>query len=168
MTKQIESASFIDLITEDPFHAREVAAADLVEDATEKLQRAFRGSEASVESLAQALHVSVERVREVISGESDLLISTFARYLKALGREVSFSFKDESASHRPGPWVNIRVYAESDGAVRRLTLESHDDGFPIIEKTYIGRLHQSPSFVIKPDSAPAVNPNRKSEIYAEF
>lgn len=138
MTNHVQTMSYIELLSEDPFDAREIAAAELLEEVADRLQEAFQSSSQTLTSLADALSVSAERVQEVISGEADILVSTLGRYLKAMGEELSLSFKrHEEQSHVDG---HIDVYAESGDNLIKFTLEHKVAGAPTNAKTYIGVL----------------------------
>lgn len=138
MTKQIEPLSYIEKISENPFHSREIAAAELMEEAAEKLQEALKASSHTLETMAQELSVSVERIREVVSGEADILVSTLARYLKTLNQEIEFSFKKLYNASDDLP--EIEVYAEADGLKMKYTLEHPLPDAHEVGRTFLGRL----------------------------
>lgn len=92
MTKQAKAALtvFEDLGT-SPLGARELAASQLTNDALVLLQTALSSTGVTQKQLAEILGIGESRVSQVVNGDGNLKLTTFARYMRALGYAVTFN-----------------------------------------------------------------------------
>ena len=82
--------SELDTIESDPLMSVELAAAALPALLHDLLGKVFLSrSDVSQKDMARRLQVSEGRVSQILSGEDDLRVSTFARYFRALGYELA-------------------------------------------------------------------------------
>ncbi len=95
-TPSTEFASLLEQIENDPIEARELAAADLGLKAILTLQQAMKESGMSQIDLATSLGVSESAVSQVMNGDGNLRMHTFARYLRALEFEVNLELQSVS------------------------------------------------------------------------
>ena len=92
MTKQAKAALtvFEDLGT-SPLGARELAASQLTNDALVLLQTALSSTGVTQKQLAEILGIGESRVSQVVNGDGNLKLTTFARDMRALGYAVTFN-----------------------------------------------------------------------------
>lgn len=90
MTKHSKSAlSLFDDLGASPLGARELAASQLTNDALVLLQTALTSTGVTQKQLAEKLGIGESRVSQVVNGDGNLKLSTFARYMRALGYAVT-------------------------------------------------------------------------------
>lgn len=94
MTKQHKSAiTLLEDIGLSPLGARELAASQLTNDALLLLQNALATTGISQKQLAEALGIGESRVSQVVNGDGNVKLTTFARYMRALGYSVTLDVK---------------------------------------------------------------------------
>ncbi|MDP1712407.1 MAG: helix-turn-helix transcriptional regulator [Candidatus Nanopelagicaceae bacterium] len=93
---QEKFGSLLAEIESDPIAAREMAAARLSMQALSLLSKALAKSGKTQKELSVDLGVTESAVSQVLLGDGNLKIYTFARYLRALGFEAGLEFKSES------------------------------------------------------------------------
>jgi predicted XRE-type DNA-binding protein len=90
MTKESSSAlTLFDDLGASPLGARELAASQLTNDALVLLQTALSSTGVTQKQLAEILGIGESRVSQVVNGEGNLKLATFARYMRALGYAVT-------------------------------------------------------------------------------
>ena len=90
MTKQSKSAlTVFDDLGASPLGARELAASQLTNDALVLLQTALSSTGVTQKQLAEILGIGESRVSQVVNGDGNLKLTTFARYMRALGYAVT-------------------------------------------------------------------------------
>lgn len=92
-----KSGSLLEEIENDPVASREMAAARLSLDALSLLSTALSKSGMTQKSLSEKLGVTESAVSQVLFGDGNLRLYTFARYLRALGFEANLELKSEGA-----------------------------------------------------------------------
>lgn len=99
MTKQSKSAlTLFDDLGSSPRGARELAASQLTNDALVQLQTALTATGTSQKQLAEKLGIGESRVSQVVNGDGNVKLTTFARYMRALGYSVTFDVKPAEVS----------------------------------------------------------------------
>lgn len=68
---------------------RELAASQLTNDALVLLQTALSSTGVTQKQLAEKLGIGESRVSQVVNGDGNVKLTTFARYLRALGYSVT-------------------------------------------------------------------------------
>lgn len=92
MTKQNKSAlTVFEHLGATPLGARELAASQLTNDALVLLQTALSSTGVTQKQLAEILGIGESRVSQVVNGDGNLKLTTFARYMRALGYAVTFN-----------------------------------------------------------------------------
>ena len=90
MTKESRSAlTLFDDLGASPLGARELAASQLTNDALVLLQTALASTGVTQKQLAEILGIGESRVSQVVNGDGNLKLTTFARYMRALGYAVT-------------------------------------------------------------------------------
>ena len=90
MTKESRSAlTLFDDLGASPLGARELAASQLTNDALVLLQTALSSTGVTQKQLAEKLGIGESRVSQVVNGDGNVKLTTFARYLRALGYSVT-------------------------------------------------------------------------------
>ena len=90
MTKQAKAAlTVFDDLGTSPLGARELAASQLTNDALVLLQTALSSTGVTQKQLAEILGIGESRVSQVVNGDGNLKLTTFARYMRALGYAVT-------------------------------------------------------------------------------
>ena len=90
MTKHAKSElSLFDDLGSSPAGARELAASQLTNDALVLLQTALAATGVTQKQLAEILSIGESRVSQVVNGDGNLKLTTFARYMRALGYAVT-------------------------------------------------------------------------------
>lgn len=89
--------SFLEDLEHSPFGSRELAASQLTNDALVLLQTALTKTGTSQKQLAELLGIGESRVSQVINGDGNIKLTTFARYLRALGYSVSLEVHPANA-----------------------------------------------------------------------
>lgn len=90
MTKESKSAlTHFDDLGASPLGARELAASQLTNDALVLLQTALSTTGVSQKQLAEILGIGESRVSQVVNGDGNVKLTTFARYMRALGYSVT-------------------------------------------------------------------------------
>ena len=90
MTKQARAAlTVFDDLGASPLGARELAASQLTNDALVLLQTALSSTGVTQKQLAEILGIGESRVSQVVNGDGNLKLTTFARYMRALGYAVT-------------------------------------------------------------------------------
>ena len=77
--------------------ARELAASQLTNDALVLLQTALAQTGTSQKQLAELLGIGESRVSQVVNGDGNVKLTTFARYLRALGYSVTLDIHPANA-----------------------------------------------------------------------
>lgn len=90
--------SILEEIENDPVASREMAAARLSLEALSVLGHALSKSGMTQKNLSEKLGVTESAVSQVLFGDGNLRIYTFARYLRALGFEASLGLKSEGVA----------------------------------------------------------------------
>jgi len=90
--------SILEEIENDPVASREMAAARLSLEALSVLGHALSKSGMTQKNLSEKLGVTESAVSQVLFGDGNLRIYTFARYLRALGFEASLELKSEGVA----------------------------------------------------------------------
>lgn len=99
MTKHDQSAlSLFEDVGLSPHGSRELAASQLTNDALVLLQEALSQRGISQKQLAEILGIGESRVSQVVNGDGNVKLTTFARYMKALGYSVTIDVKPENNS----------------------------------------------------------------------
>lgn len=80
-----------------PLGARELAASQLTNDALVLLQTALSSTGVTQKQLAEILGIGESRVSQVVNGDGNLKLTTFARYMRALGYSVNLEVHPVSA-----------------------------------------------------------------------
>ena len=87
--RELKRRSIIESVESTQTGRQELAAARLALRTADLLARARRASNLTQRELADLLQVSEGRVSQVLSGETDLKLSTIARYLRAMGYQAT-------------------------------------------------------------------------------
>lgn len=93
MTAENAGASAIDRLEQDDYGSRELAASRLALEALVSLNRAVAASGLTQVQLADALGVGASRVSQVLNGDGNLLLATYARFLRATGYKVTLGLE---------------------------------------------------------------------------
>ena len=91
-TKQRE-LSLTQELEASPVGAREMAASALTNSAIVTLELALAASGMSQKDLAEALGIGESRISQVMNGDGNIRVTTFARYMRALGYAVDFAVR---------------------------------------------------------------------------
>jgi predicted XRE-type DNA-binding protein len=83
--------SLVAEIEEDPVLSRELAASRLTHQAVQLLNLALEMTAIPQKKLAGMLNIGESRVSQVVKGDGNLKLTTFARYMRALGYKVRFT-----------------------------------------------------------------------------
>ena len=105
--------SLLEEVENDPSASREMAAARLASEALRVLNVALLTSGLSQKDLSEKLGVTESAISQTLFGDGNLRIYTFARYLKALGCEVSLGLKSEGVLI-PTQVARLRVRRNSE------------------------------------------------------
>ena len=81
--------SLLDELCASPLGTRELAASQLTNDALVLLQTALAATGVTQKQLAEMLSIGESRVSQVVNGDGNLKLTTFARYMRALGYAVT-------------------------------------------------------------------------------
>lgn len=81
--------SFFEDVELSPAGSRELAASQLTNDALVLLQTALSRTGVTQKQLAEKLGIGESRVSQVVNGDGNVKLTTFARYLRALGYSVT-------------------------------------------------------------------------------
>lgn len=99
MTKHDKSAlSLFEDVGLSPHGSRELAASQLTNDALVSLQTALDVRGITQKQLAEILGVGESRVSQVVNGDGNVKLTTFARYMRALGYSVTVDVKPIDSS----------------------------------------------------------------------
>lgn len=90
--------SILEEIENDPVAAREMAAARLSLEALSVLNLALSKSGMTQKNLSEKLGVTESAVSQVLFGDGNLRMYTFARYLRTLGFEAKLELKSEGVA----------------------------------------------------------------------
>lgn len=85
MTRELREPTLAELEERTPHGQQEMAAARLMLRAATLLEQARDASGLTQKQLADSLGVSEGRISQVLSGDGNIRLSTFARYLRAMG-----------------------------------------------------------------------------------
>ena len=107
-SQSAEFASLLEQIESDPIEARELAAADLGLRAILEVQKAMKESGMSQIDLATSLGISESAVSQVLNGDGNLRMHTFARYLRALGFEATLELQSVNED-APSNWFQGQI-----------------------------------------------------------
>lgn len=100
MTEQIESPDWWLEVEADPAYQLEESAAELALEVSVMLRHAKEARpDIDQKALAKLLQVSEGRVSQVLNGDGNIHVATFAKYMRALGYKVGLTpvVEDESA-----------------------------------------------------------------------
>ena len=114
MIAEIKKPTLIELEESSAEGQREMSAARLNLRVVTLLNHAFESSGASQKELADRIGVGESRVSQILNGDGNLRVSTFARYLRALGYVAVIEGRPADSSvpplptRRPGPRRKFR------------------------------------------------------------
>lgn len=125
------SLSIADALELSPVGAREMAASRLTNLAVVSLQAALEVTGTTQKALADILGLGESRVSQVVNGDGNIKLTTFARYLRALGYTVGFDIQPAHAGipalqrkrrmRESGAPDMVRVHYRNDGAAESIT-----------------------------------------------
>lgn len=113
-SQSTEFASLLEQIESDPIEARELAAAELGLRAILTLQKAMNQSGMNQIDLATSLGVSESAVSQVLNGDGNLRMHTFARYLRALDFEATLELQPVDDGARSNSFYG-QISQEAEG-----------------------------------------------------
>lgn len=85
--------SIVEEYAATPAGAQGLAAADLAAQVAGLLEQALAASPLDQKALSEAIGVTEGRVSQIMNGDGNLRVAAVARYLRAMGYEVSLSAK---------------------------------------------------------------------------